>query len=519
MSNQPRDTYILVLAVDDSDVDALADIKDAVNRLVCESLVWVPRNEIALIICGEEGEQGLRKINVRAPPNVDLIQALHDLCPAEIGDISEGITEAAGLIQQRAHYTSIQERHLWIFSGGDSEVTDITEGTREQLIQWGVDVQFFVPRVELVCESLAQASGQFNCQVRPIAEMIVPCHTVSRSTKCRVDMNFGQGFNLPIQMLIKTRIEPFPSFKSSHNGQTLRQIRSYFVENEEVPVEEDEIVSGFLYGREVVPIDEDTMKSVQFKPGEKSFKVLGSVHNTSISEIFLVGGTEMVLPEPGNEQASKGMASLCEALRREEMRLLCRYVYNRSADVRLCLLTPAPNEGLYLNYVPFTNDIRDLGIRRIHRDPTEVQVEQMEGFIDDAMLETSLGTELLPVGATPNPSLAALHAYSLSALKNELGDSKPERFVETEALFPPRELLARLEKGGRATEVNAAFASSILPPKKKIVAPADRPSDATLDLSQVSVGVVVKTSQKLKDEPLTPATQTTIGLSLEDFDL
>ncbi|KAH0473182.1 MAG: uncharacterized protein KVP18_001673 [Porospora cf. gigantea A] len=311
MSNQPRDTYILVLAIDESDVDALADIKDAISRLVCESLIWVPRNEIAVIICGEKGEEGLRTINVRSPPNVDLIQALDDLSPAAVGDISEGITEAVGLLQQRAHYTSIQERHLWIFSGGDSEVTNVAEGTRELLGQWGVDVQFFVPRLELVCESLAQTCAQFNRQVRPVAEMAIPCHTVSRSTKCRVDINFGQGLNLPVQMLIKTRIEPFPSFKSSHNGQTLRQIRSYFVENEEVPVEEEEIVSGFLYGREVVPIDEDTMKSVQFKPGEKSFKVLGSVHHTSISEIFLVGGTEMVLPEPGNEQASSEFNESC----------------------------------------------------------------------------------------------------------------------------------------------------------------------------------------------------------------
>lgn len=127
-----------------------------------------------------------------------------------------------------------------------------------------------------------------------------------------------------------------------------------------------------------------------------------------------IGGTDIVVPSPGNEGDKKAIYSLVQEMKNTNKVIIARFVSRANSDPKLVCLNPHISSSgalFYLNTLPTVEDLRDFQFESLN-ECTIKQEEIVSGFIDSLDLEVNNNededdkkTEKLKTSDVYNPTL------------------------------------------------------------------------------------------------------------------
>ncbi|BFZ21576.1 hypothetical protein BsWGS_24615 [Bradybaena similaris] len=139
-------------------------------------------------------------------------------------------------------------------------------------------------------------------------------------------------------------------------------LRTYHMNNEEeTEVEKTDMVEGYRYGKDIVPMSEDDKENMKYK-AEKCLTVLGFTKIENVKRHHYLGdGVLSITAEKGDEVAAVALSAVIQALYETNTVAIARRVYSNNSAPRLGCLFPhikAKYECLFWIELPFAEDIR-----------------------------------------------------------------------------------------------------------------------------------------------------------------
>lgn len=318
----------------------------------------------------------------------------------------------------------------------------------------------FQQETKIFLEEFCRAvpGGRFVTAEEFAEALNVPQHKrVSQTTKSRVNLVVADDVSIPAWSFLKTKEEVLPSLKSESrisSGGNVRLDRTYVKRGEEG--EEEEIgpesrTRAFLYGRDVVPIMQAEMKFLKYEGGERGLKVLGTIPPSDVPVHHFTEKTECLVADPNSEAARVAMADLIEALRRKGLALIARYVWRAGVAPKLVVLYPSPKgDSLYLNQLPFAEDIRNLVLPSLPDILVEAS-DVMGDFIDTM----TLSPDAYNPERTPNPTLQKFYRLVMKRSLGEAGAIQEEDLQQSIAIDSATK--AKVDKLGLPNKLRSHF--------------------------------------------------------------
>jgi ATP-dependent DNA helicase 2 subunit 2 len=182
------------------------------------------------------------------------------------------------------------------------------------------------------------------------------------------------------------------------------------------PIPKDNVIKGFYYGRQLVPIPEDVKKEMKVVD-EKQLRILGFSDMKKIPRHFLLTGSDIIVPTPKDDNIA-AFNALVDALIESKKVGIVRYIMRNNTPPKLAAVFPdrlKDDEGkeglrcLYLSQLPTAEDIRDYRFSKLEestdeqRSLVEEMIEKMDLMRFKKETEASTGYEILDPEDTFNP--------------------------------------------------------------------------------------------------------------------
>jgi len=233
--------------------------------------------------------------------------------------------------------------------------------------------------------------------------------------KARMEFDIGP-IKMGVGIFTKTMKEKLPSLKKEvvHDAAPVKGDKS--LKREDDPdgqeVLPEDIVKGFKYGKQFVPCSDDDLLAMKYR-SERVLTVLNSAPRKNIAQHWFLGNSEEVVIDKDSPEAGL-WSSLLQALREKQLVLLARYVPRKDCDTGPKLVALYPNvESLTLNYLPFSEDLRDWPFAELPEPSPEQQ-----GLTDDLVSHLTLADSELHPELTYNPMFARFCQLRMDRLVN-----------------------------------------------------------------------------------------------------
>ncbi|KAK7091978.1 hypothetical protein V1264_009592 [Littorina saxatilis] len=201
-------------------------------------------------------------------------------------------------------------------------------------------------------EALPALSYFQSRQVRPTA------------WKCLLEV--GPNLKIPINGYIKMKEfklkQSWKNVYAKDPSLEIKRERTHHLDDEEeTEVDPDDIVEGYCYGSDRVPMTAEDKETMKYQ-SEKCFKVLGFTQTEHVKRGHHMGDSCLsVSAEKGDEAAAVALSALIHALYETNCVAIVRRVYAARTSPRIGCLIPhikADYECLYWIELPFAEDIR-----------------------------------------------------------------------------------------------------------------------------------------------------------------
>ncbi|XP_070533798.1 X-ray repair cross-complementing protein 5-like [Ptychodera flava] len=310
--------------------------------------------------------------------------------------------------------------------------------------------------VDGTCYSFSDALGALS---------FFQCRSVKQTAwKCKLEI--GPDLKIPACGYHKTKEGKMARswgstyIKGAGKEYSITNVRSYHLNNEEeTEISQDDLVKGYRYGSDIIPMSKEDMDNMAYKSGAKCFKVLGFTKADNIKRHHYLGdGTMSFVSDPGDQAAGVAMSALIQALYETNMVAIVKKVYSSRSQPRIGFLSPhikAKYECLYFTELPFSEDVRQytfssLSANKKHQ-PTDEQLSAVDDLITSMDLfksnedEDDEKEEAFKPKLTFNPYLQRAYQCLQHRALNP-NDPLPEidRVVES-YLEPPKEVLTSCE--------------------------------------------------------------------------
>ena len=226
--------------------------------------------------------------------------------------------------------------------------------------------------------------------------------------------------------------ERFPSAKKKSlmgsDGESGKVDRSTTYKSRAGDVDEEikpeNLVNAYRYGKELVPFSSADKESMKYE-SKQCMQIIGFVERSKINRAQFLGGTDVVLPDDGDNVAATAMSALIHAMQENDVYAIARYVVKDHKGPRPVCLSPYTErsengrtlECLVLNTLPFADDLRPFRFKSLSEVELSKEQESAADALIDAMdlsIASTDGGEALVPRLTYNPTLQYFYA-SLSA--------------------------------------------------------------------------------------------------------
>lgn len=223
--------------------------------------------------------------------------------------------------------------------------------------------------------------------------------------------------DIKIKMYKKTSQERFPtlgkeskisagSTEDAHRDTTYIKTGPSDEEGEEV--EASQLIKGFRYGSEIIPVDEVNEKFLAYRP-PKSLKLIGFAPASDVPRYSYMKDVWLMTGDKGSQESLTSIAALAHALHDREKVAILRWISREGYQVTIYVAHPvvsAENRPAHflLNALPFMEDVRSFKFTSFERHlPTESQVDVAAHFVDALTLDDDV--DPLKPESVVNPAL------------------------------------------------------------------------------------------------------------------
>ncbi|KAK7458656.1 hypothetical protein BaRGS_00039108, partial [Batillaria attramentaria] len=232
-----------------------------------------------------------------------------------------------------------------------------------------------------------------------------------RPTAWKVQMEIGPDLRIPVNGYIKVKEfklkQSWKKVYARDPDMAVKNERTFHMNNEEeTEVDPDDIVEGYCYGSDRVPMSAEDKESMRFH-SEKCLKVLGFTKAEFVKRHHYLGDSCLsITAEKGDEAAAVALSALINALYETNCVAIARRVYQARSAPRIGCLIPhikAGYECLYWMELPFSEDLRTFtfGSLPLKEDtttnkkyaPTADQLSAVDKLITSMDLSTALEDE------------------------------------------------------------------------------------------------------------------------------
>ena len=199
-------------------------------------------------------------------------------------------------------------------------------------------------------------------------------------------------------------------------------------------IEKKDIIKGFSYGQQIVPVDKEMENLMKFKD-EKSFKLLGFVSKSQIQRELFMSEVDCVMPDKKSSFNNiKKFNSVVMGCVLTEKLGIARFVKRNNNSPKLVILIPKRkyndltevyNYMFYLCELPTIEDMREYSFGSLLRS-NKSQREVIGELIDKMDIKDFENKELLKPKETFNPNLQTLNRIIIEKALNENRDPRIE---------------------------------------------------------------------------------------------
>ncbi|XP_076457066.1 X-ray repair cross-complementing protein 5-like [Babylonia areolata] len=187
-----------------------------------------------------------------------------------------------------------------------------------------------------------------------------------RPTAWKCVLEIGPNLKIPINGYIKVKEfklkQSWKRVYAKDPDMAVKTERTFHLDDEEkTEVDRDDIVEGYCYGSDRVPMTAEDKESMKYQ-SEKCLKVLGFTKAENVRRSHYMGDSCLsVSAEKGDEAAAVALSALINALYETNCVAIARRVYAARNAPRIGCLLPqikAGYECLYWIELPFAEDLR-----------------------------------------------------------------------------------------------------------------------------------------------------------------
>lgn len=218
---------------------------------------------------------------------------------------------------------------------------------------------------EIFSRMTEQINGACLCHIEHVeSQLMYYQRKAKKPFPWNAALTIGSAFRINISgyVFVKEELafEPFKTECFEANTIT-KMTTTYTRNNEEIEKpDEQDIVTAFMYGGEICPVDEET----KYEGGKKCLACIAFCKKTSIPPQFYCGdGCHLVVPQKSGseDKSTRIFACLVEAMHNTGYDMIARKVYRDNVKPHLVLLSPKITKkgGKYLSLVelPYAEDI------------------------------------------------------------------------------------------------------------------------------------------------------------------
>ena len=239
----------------------------------------------------------------------------------------------------------------------------------------------------------------------------------------RTELQLGPHARIPVFTYYHTKKEPFPSMQDYYTKANMEgatgavtkdteyHIKEAAIEDEYKPLERADMIDGFKYGHQIVPVDDNQAEALKFDGGPASLKLLGFPDKSLVSLSHAYGQPEVMTAPPGDNAAAAALSALVRAADIEGCVVAMRFVRKDAVTPQLCVgvpcvaihdLVPGVTPDCLLLYkLPYVDSIRFLKrspqIARKRTQPTDSQQAASDALVSALMLPDDAGPTPLKV--------------------------------------------------------------------------------------------------------------------------
>eukprot|EP00455_Lapot_gusevi_P048048 TRINITY_DN6592_c0_g2_i3.p1 TRINITY_DN6592_c0_g2~~TRINITY_DN6592_c0_g2_i3.p1 ORF type:complete len:729 (-),score=150.15 TRINITY_DN6592_c0_g2_i3:21-2207(-) len=472
-----KEACAIVLDVGRSMFGEIENAKKALRLMIQQKLLFTKQDEMGLVLMGtnetanalnEENPDEYMHISVQRDvslPKLDFLESVDTIdCEDAEADVIDALIVAMKMIIDRVGKYKFTKR-IFLITNAAMEIAakEQIEVICQKLIQEDIKLNIIgvgftngeEDELELKLAMDASKGVRTPTQIenekllrdlaKKVKGAVFPVHlaldlmsclrsrSVNQTTTYRGALTIG-SMAIDIYAYTKTKLMPLPSLtklstvapeSDDKDAGKVKQSRSYWNKHGDVDdpgaiteVLEDDRIRAYDYGKEKIPLAEYDLLEIK-KSNETCCKVLGFVKASEIPRHFCMGGTEIIVAEPGNNQAAIALSSLVHACFEKDRVAVVRYCKRSNWPTYIGYLTPmikTSMEGFYWNQLPFAEDIRDFQFGSFNAIPSFVpspaQVTAAENLIRSLDLtnvpspdDETETTEILKPKYTFNPIL------------------------------------------------------------------------------------------------------------------
>lgn len=442
---------------------------DSIKTLVTQKILFNKTHEVALVLMGsdeaEDGDVMLAQEIKR--PDLETVREMDDIKKAKPsslpgGDIFKTLSNCMDMLDdyvKKKKYT----KKCFVFTNGSGP----SKYDQKKIKQLASKANNLATRVNFITidfmeedEPEKEKHSKVQHENRVSLEQfcddaeskLFPSHLamaiqkqfrsryVMARAKYKGTLQITPDLRLMVNTYGKTTEEKFPSAKKyslianqSKNAKdaVVTLSREVFLHDDptQTPIDAENKIKGYYYGKQLVPIPEFLEEKLKYK-SEKCMKLLGFAEKRSVPRHFFLASVDMLIPQD-DENHKRALASLIHALYELDKVAIVRYVYRENVAPKLACLFPhigSNYECMWMTILPTVEDLRDYQFMSL-KECTTQQEKAMGEFIEtlDLMKVEDEGDEKegLKTSSTYNPSLQYFYQCLIHRAFNE-DDKLPE---------------------------------------------------------------------------------------------
>lgn len=270
-----------------------------------------------------------------------------------------------------------------------------------------------------------------------------------RQTPWKCNLEIGNNLKVPVCGYIRVKEASAKSWKSvyekgANKEYTPKGVTSFHLnDEEETEVEEDDIVEGYRYGSDIIPISKVDKDNMAYKLPGKMLQVLGFTKTENVKRQQYMGRSVFVfVADPNDDHGAVAFSAIVNAMYEANVVAIVRRGATARSQPKLGCLVPhikAKYESLLFFELPFAEDLRTYTFASITQNPkfqpSDEQLKAVDHLIDsmDLMGEKGEGeeeddeedNELLKPKEMLNPVFQRLYQCLLHRALNQ-NESLPE---------------------------------------------------------------------------------------------